>query len=122
MQYYEFKQWVSAFSGLDMDSLHVHVGVLAQIAVAAVLRKRLSSPWPFLAVALALFANEAYDLQNEIWPTRGEQILESVKDVWNTLLLPAVLMLLVRFAPRLFAARSVADTGEAGEERRQARE
>jgi hypothetical protein len=119
VEYYELKQWVSAVSGLDMDALHVHVGVLAQIAAAAMLRKRLSSPWPLLALALALFANEAYDLQNEVWPTRGEQILESVKDIWNTLLLPAVLMLLVRFAPRLFCAPSVADAGEAGEERRQ---
>jgi hypothetical protein len=115
MDWHQIKEWITAESGLDMDALHVHVGVLAQIAVAFVLRKRLSSPWPWLAVAAAALLNEWYDLSYDVWQTRGDQILESVKDLWNTLLLPTVLLLLTRFAPGLFARRSAADAGEAGE-------
>jgi hypothetical protein len=114
MDWHQIKLWVSGASGLDMDALHVHVGVLAQVAVAVLLRKRLSSPWPWLAVAAAAFANEAYDFQYEIWPTRWQQFLESVKDVWNTMILPTVILLLARYAPGLFVRPST-DPGEAGE-------
>jgi hypothetical protein len=122
MDWHQVKLWVSGASGLDMDALHVHVGVLAQVAVAVLLRKRLSSPWPWLAVAAAALANEAYDFHYEIWPTRWQQFLESVKDVWNTMLLPTVILLIARFAPGLFAAPSIGDSGEAGEGRGEAGE
>jgi hypothetical protein len=122
MDWHEIKQWMSGASGLDMDSLHIHVGVLAQVAVAFVLRRRLSSPWPWLAVAAAVLANEVYDFRYEVWPTRQEQFFESVKDGWNTMLLPTVLLLLARFAPGLFAAPSVGDAGEPGGERGEAGE
>jgi hypothetical protein len=118
MDWHDLKEWISGTSGLDMDSLHVHVGVLAQVAVAFVLRRRLSSLWPWLAVAAAVLANEYYDFHYEVWPTREEQFLEGVKDLWNTMLLPTVLLLLARFAPRLFAA-PLADSGEAGGEGRE---
>jgi hypothetical protein len=121
MDWHEVKQWISGTSGLDMDSLHVHVGVLAQVAAAFLLRRRLSSIWPWLTVAAAVLANEAYDYQYEIWPTRWEQVLEGVKDVWNTLLLPTMLLLLTRFTPGLFVAPPLvaADASEAGKDRGQ---
>jgi hypothetical protein len=123
MEWHAIKEWLSGTSGLDMDSLHVHVGVLAQIAIAFVLRRRLSSLWPWAAVAAAALANEAYDFQYEIWVERRGQFLESVKDVWNTMLLPTVILLLTRFAPGLFVARSeAADPGEASGERGKAGE
>jgi hypothetical protein len=120
MDWHEIKQWLSGTSGLDMDSLHVHIGVLAQVAVAVVLRRRLSSVWPWLAVAAAVLANEVYDFQYEEWPTRRDQLLESVKDGWNTMLLPTVILLLARFAPGLFAPSS--DSGEPSSERGEAGE
>lgn len=117
MDWHQVKQWLSGASGLDMDSLHVHAGVLGQIAIAFLLRRRLSSLWPWLAVAAAVLANEAYDFSYERWPNRWQQVGESVRDLWNTLLLPTVILLLARHAPGLFAAPaapSAADPGEAG--------
>jgi hypothetical protein len=115
MDWYQLKQMLSLLSGLHMDALHVHVGVLAQLAAAAVLRRSIASPWPWLALLVALCANEWFDLAFEVWPDREEQWAESIKDLWNTMLLPTVLLLLARFAPRLFvrsgaAAEDVADT------------
>jgi hypothetical protein len=122
MEWHQLKQWLTMASGLDMDALHVHAGVVCQIVVALVLRLRLSSLWPWAAVAAVALGNEIYDFNYEVWPTREEQFFESVKDVWNTLLLPTLLMLLVRWTPGLFAAPSAAnprevcaDPGEAGE-------
>ncbi|HEX8442022.1 MAG TPA: hypothetical protein VF631_00075 [Allosphingosinicella sp.] len=101
MDWYQFKHMLSLFSGLHMDALHIHVGVLAQLSAAAVMRRSIASPWPWLALLFTLCANEWFDLAYEIWPDRNEQWAESIKDGWNTMLLPTILLLLARFVPGL---------------------
>ena len=104
MDWFQVKQSLVLFTGLDMDALHVHVGILAQVGIALMMRRSLASPWPWLIVLAAALTNEYYDLTYEIWPPddRERQYLESVRDVWNTMLMPTLLLLLCRFAPRLF--------------------
>lgn len=93
---------VMQFTGLHMDALHVHAGVLGQVAAALVLRRSLASFWPWLLLLAAVLGNEAYDLAYEIWPNRDDQYRESFTDTWNTMLLPTVLLLACRLLPRLF--------------------
>jgi hypothetical protein len=126
MNWYGVKEFLEHWSGLDMDSLHVHAGVLGQIAAALVLRRPLRSVIPWLLVLAAALANEAYDFQYEIWEDRSAQLDGGIRDIWNTMLLPTVLLLLARFYPRLFtgspapvpvpATESAPDPGEAGGE------
>jgi hypothetical protein len=99
MNWWEIKQFVEAFTGLHMDALHVHGGVLGLILAALVLRRPLASPWPWLVVLAATLANEWFDLTYEIWPDRRMQYDEAVRDIWNTMLLPTVLLLFGRFLP-----------------------
>ena len=105
MDWYQVKHGVELFTGLDMDALHVHVGILAQIGVALLMRRSLASPWPWLVLLAAVLANEYYDITYEIWPpdARARQYMEGVRDIWNTMLMPTLLLLLCRFAPGLFA-------------------
>src|SRR5688572_15126115 len=107
MDWLEIKVWLEQATRLDMDALHIYAGLLIQIALALVLRRPLSSPIPWLAVLVAIFANEYYDYRYEIWPDaeRPLQRAEGIKDVWNTMLLPTALLLMARFYPRLFAGR-----------------
>ena len=105
MDWYHIKMEIVRATGLHMDALHVHIGVLAQLLLALVLRLRVSSPWPWLLVLAATLANEWFDLAYEIWPTRDQQYAESVMDVWNTMLLPTLLLVLARWGPALFAPR-----------------
>lgn len=114
MDWFEVKQWLSLGTGLGMDALHVHAGVLLQVAAALLLRRRLSSPLPWLLVLLLVLANEYYDYGHEIWRDRGAQRAEALRDGWNTMLLPTLILLLARYAPRLFAAPPSADPGEPG--------
>lgn len=115
MDWFQVKYMLSVASGLSMDALHVHAGLLCQILAALLLRRRLSSPWPWLVVLLLAVANEWYDYSYETWPDAGEQRAESVRDTWNTMLLPTLVMLLARFVPRLFVATGAsADSGEPG--------
>jgi len=105
MDWFQIKQSVSIFTGLHMDALHVHVGVLAQLAAAAALRRSIASPWPWLLLLAAVAANEWSDLAYEIWPNRHDQIAESIRDSWNTMLLPTALLLVSRLAPGLLVPR-----------------
>ena len=102
MDWHQIKVWLSATTGLSMDALHVHAGVICLVAVALLLRRRLSSPWPWLVVAVVVLINEVYDYRYEIWPVREMQRDEAVRDIWNTLLLPTLILLLARFTPSLF--------------------
>ena len=108
MGWYSFKQWLEAASGLDMDALHIHAGLLVQLLAALLLRRSLSSLWPWLVVLAATLANEAYDLHFETWPEpdRARQLAEGVKDLLNTMLMPTILLLLARYAPRLIIGRA----------------
>ena len=119
MDWHQVKEWLVAASGLDMDALHVHAGVALQLAAALVLRRPLRSPWPWLAVLAFEIGNEYYDWTYEVWPTRDDQLMEGVRDLWNTMLIPTLLFVLARLAPRLLVGRaSGADAGEAGGEPR----
>lgn len=105
MSWYELKQWLEAASGLHMDALHVYAGILCHFAAALVLRRSLRSVWPWLAVAIAVTANEIYDLQLDLWPNWDDQLREGFKDFWNTLLLPSLVLLSARFTPWLVTGR-----------------
>lgn len=115
MNWHQIKQCISDYSGLHMDALHVHGAIFGLLAAALLLKRPLSSPWPWLIVLAATLANEWFDLAYEIWPTRNGQYQESIKDVWNTMLAPTVLLIATRYCPRLFGRPEPArDEGAAG--------
>jgi hypothetical protein len=111
MDWFQLKHGISVFTGLHMDALHVHVGVIAQLLVAAVLRRSLASPWPWLLLLAATVANEWFDLAYETWPNRDDQIAESIRDSWNTMLLPTVLLVAARAAPSLLSIGRAPESG-----------
>ena len=102
MKWLEIKDLVVQISGLHRDALHVHASVLAALVGAFLLRRSLSSAGPWMFVLVIALLNEALDLTGEVWPTREQQYLASVHDLWNTMIAPTVLLLATRFYPRLF--------------------
>lgn len=120
MDWHGLKLWLETASGLNMDALHVHGGLILLFGSALVLRRPLRSPWPWLVVLAAELANEYYDYTYEVWPTREAQFFEGVKDVWNTMLVPTVLLVVARWFPALLVGRpaeaSVIDPGKPGGE------
>jgi hypothetical protein len=105
MDWHHLKDWIEHASGLNMDALHVYAGVGIQIAAALLLHKRLSSPWPWLVVLGAEFANEVYDYTYEVWPDRDIQFAEGLRDMWNTMVMPSLILLLARYAPNFLVGR-----------------
>lgn len=53
------KDWLVDWFGLDRDAIHVLAGVAILFAAAALLRRPIASPWPWLCVLLIELANEA---------------------------------------------------------------
>ena len=103
MDWHHLKEWATHAVGLNMDALHVYAGLFLQLGAALVLRRSLRSPWPWLVVLVAEFGNEVYDYTYEIWPDRDIQFAEGLRDMWNTMAMPTLLLLLARYAPRLIA-------------------
>jgi hypothetical protein len=109
MDWHQVKDWTEQASGLDMDALHVFAGTAIQILAALLLRRSLKSRWPWLVVLGVEFANEVYDYTYEVWPDRDIQLAEGLRDMWNTMVVPTLLLVLARCAPRVLTGRTVGD-------------
>jgi hypothetical protein len=94
------KAAVAAWTGLERDALHVYAAVIIQLGSAAILRRTVASPWPWLIVLVFALANEYLDMQNDNLVEDWEKAA-ALHDLWNTMLLPTLLLLVARFAPRL---------------------
>jgi len=100
--WHEGKLFIEHSVSIDHDALHVIVGVLVWLAMAAITRRPLSSIRPWLWLLAIIVWNETVDLWVEQWPDAGMQYGEGAKDLLLTMLLPSLLALAVRFWPNLF--------------------
>ena len=101
MDWFELKNWLELSTGLDRDSLHIYAGVGVQLAAALLFRRSLASPVPWIVVAAVALLNEYYDYAFVPVELYGTQRVydAAITDVWNTLLLPSVLLIIARYWP-----------------------
>ena len=93
----ELKIIIERYSGLERDALHIHLALLLYLIAMAVFRQSRRSRIPWLIVLGIEVANEIADLarhyRNDM-PLRWD---ESLKDLWNTMLWPTVLLFVGRY-------------------------
>jgi hypothetical protein len=94
------KSTIASWTGLERDALHIYAAILLQIGSAAALRRSLASPLPWLVVLAGALLNEALDIYRDGLVEQWERDA-ALHDLWNSMLVPTLLALLVRFAPRL---------------------
>jgi len=94
------KTAVATWTELDRDALHIYAAILIQLGSAAILRRTLASPWPWLVVLAFALTNEWLDMHRDDLVEAWEKAA-ALHDLWNTMLLPSLLLLVVRFAPSL---------------------
>ncbi|HEU0133945.1 MAG TPA: hypothetical protein VFR28_03910 [Allosphingosinicella sp.] len=103
MDWQQIKETIAVWTGLERDALHIYAALLVQVGSALLLRRSLAHWAPWTAVLALAGANELLDIYGddlvEAW-----ELDAALHDLWNTMLLPSVLLLLSRFAPRLMAA------------------
>lgn len=107
MEWGTFKQIITDFT-VEKDALHVYAAVCTQFMAAYLLRRPISSVWPWIIVLGLSLVNEFLDVMLGDEPrVQAWQVAGAAHDLLNGMLLPTMLVVLVRAAPFLFA------TGEA---------
>jgi hypothetical protein len=92
------KTWLSQVLGLSPDALHVHVSILVMLAAAVVWRRRMDRLLPWVTVFVLEIVNELLDLSA---PPNGESNVQaSLHDIYNTMFLPTVILVCLRFTRR----------------------
>jgi len=111
MDWFELKNWLELSTGLDRDSLHIYAGVGVHLVAAFILRRSLASPVPWFFVVVAALANEYYDYSVVPKSLNGDRTYydAAVRDIWNTLLLPSLFLVIARFWPTWLTGRAKTD-------------
>jgi hypothetical protein len=102
----DVKLFIEHSVAFSQDAIHVVAGVVILIVAALVLRKPVSSIWPWLVVLLLASLNEFADLWISQWPQRAMQYGEGARDLLLTMAVPTLIMFSVRWAPQLFRPSS----------------
>ncbi len=97
------KLWLKDLVGLGKDALHIYVGLIVLLLVAALLRAPLRDWRPIIAVFVVALAGEVWDLIE--WTARGKLVQwpNHWHDLWNTSFWPFVLFALARWTRLLKA-------------------
>lgn len=97
MDFAELKVVISEVSGLEQDALHIHFALLLYLIAMFALRQTRRSRFPWLFVLAVELGNEAYDLWHQEAQGEPPRWNESLKDLWNTMLWPTVLLFIGRY-------------------------
>jgi len=111
----QLKEATELVSGWPATALHILLGVIGQLLVAALLRTSIADLRPWGVILLLELANEALDLRGERWLNLLQQIAEGASDLLATLLLPTLLLLLARHWPGLLTPQSASPAEQSGE-------
>ena len=109
-EFQEAKMWLVENLHLGKDALHVYVALAVFFGACLLFRWKASQWKPWLCVVAAALAGEAWDLGDAFRNGDPLDIPASLKDLWNTLLVPTIVMLLARYSgvfgrPRMGAGR-----------------
>lgn len=100
MDWQQIKETIAVWTDLERDALHIYAALIAQVGSALILRRSLAHWAPWLFVLLLALANEVLDMYGDSLVEQWEHDA-ALHDMWNTMLLPSLLLLLARFAPGL---------------------
>lgn len=87
------------FLGLSSDALHVHVSILLLVFYALATRRRLYHFLPWALVLVTECCNEIIDM-NQPYGSVESNWPASRHDIFNTMFLPTVIILLLRWRNR----------------------
>ena len=102
MSWHQGKLFIEHLVTIDHDALHMMVGMLLWVVLAMLMRRPITSWYPWLWTFAFILWNETVDLWTETWPDAGQQYGEGAKDVVMTMFVPTVLMIAARTRPDLF--------------------
>lgn len=102
-----FQETKSALVDLTMlakDALHIYVALIVFFGCCLLFRWKAWQIKPLLAVFAAALAGEMWDLRDGLTSDTAIDLTSNAKDVVNTLIVPAIIMLTARYT-RLYKGR-----------------
>lgn len=96
-QYADLKIFIEAYTGLERDALHIHIALLVYLLAMFLFRQSRRSRLPWLVVLAFELLNELLDIRRTQMLGEPIQWAESLKDLWNTMLWPTILLLVGRY-------------------------
>ena len=102
-KYYPLKMWLLEKTGLPHPVLHIYLGLMIQLSICLMLRKRISHPTPLFFVYFAELYNEIHDSINagDMHEIDRAFALSTGFDFLNTIIIPTTLFLLARYTNML---------------------
>jgi hypothetical protein len=94
--YQRLKLVVLSLLPLTKDAIHVYIGCACLLAAAALLRWPLSSFKTLIPGLVLSLGMEALDLRDGLRQDHQLNVAASIHDLWNTNLIPFVIVLLAR--------------------------
>jgi hypothetical protein len=82
--------------GLARDALHIHVALIVFVGSCLLFKWKAGHWKPWIAVLVAALFGEAWDLRDSLVHHTRVDLRGDVHDIWNTMLVPTVLMLAAR--------------------------
>jgi hypothetical protein len=96
------KTFLAHSIGFGINSVEVIVAVMVQLLLCGVLRRPISSIWPWICVELLIVTYTALTVAADGWPATDTEFHQKLIGFALTLFLPTALMLLSRQFPRLW--------------------
>ena len=93
----EMKTLIVDHVGLAKDALHVYVALIVFLVACRVFRWPASSWKPWLVVLAVALLGEVLDLRNSLAKGYTVRLDYHWTDIWNTMLVPTILVLVARF-------------------------
>ena len=103
-------------TGLARDALHIYVALGLFVACCLLFGWKAREWRPWLVVLLAAIAGEVLDIRDTMAKSAPLQLGESWKDLWNTMVLPTVLMLAARYTGIFAKPDAAPEMPESGDE------
>lgn len=107
----ELKTLIVDHVGLAKDALHVYVALIVFLVVCRVFRWPVSSWKPWLAVLFVAVLGEVLDLRHTLSKGYPVEVGYHWTDLWNTMLVPTILMLAARYTS-IFTIKSQVKVGD----------
>jgi hypothetical protein len=91
------KHYIVEHLGLAKDALHIYVALIVFFGCCLLFKWKAGQWKPWAAVLAAALLGEAWDLRDSVVYHTRVSLGGNVHDIWNTMLVPTVLMLATRY-------------------------
>lgn len=102
-----FKFFLTSQTGLAKDALHIYVALGVFVGSCLIFGWKTRDWKPWMLVLMVAIGGELRDIYDILQRTTQLQLLANFHDLWNTMLVPTILLVFSRYS-RIFSARPAA--------------